>query len=216
MQALDWTYQKAVTGAPGLDSAVELAESYMGEDRDITDSVNSLIRWQNTKAGSTGFITGLGGLITMPVAIPANITSIIYIQVRMIAAIAHMGGYDIKDDQVKALVYVCLTGNSAKDILKETGILLGTKLTTSMVKRIPGKVLIEINKKVGFRLFTKFGEKGVVNLGKAIPLVGGVIGGTFDSVATNTVGNVARDTFIIGRPAGKPDKDEEPSLEIPA
>jgi hypothetical protein len=30
-------------------------------------------------------------------------------------------------------------------------------------------VLIEINKKVGFRLFAKFGTKGVINLGRMIP-----------------------------------------------
>jgi len=35
-----------------------------------------------------------------------------------------------------------------------------------------------------------------VNLGKAVPFVGGIIGGTVDSVATNTIGNIARDTFI--------------------
>ena len=47
-----------------------------------------------------------------------------------------------------------------------------------------------------FRLVTKFGEKGAINLGKAVPLVGGIIGGSFDSITTNTIGNVARDTFI--------------------
>lgn len=45
---------------------------------------------------------------------------------------------------------------------------------------------------MGFRLLTKFGEKGVINLGKAIPLIRGIVGATFDSVATNTIGNVAR------------------------
>ena len=32
---------------------------------------------------------------------------------------------------------------------------------------------ITMNKAVGFRLLTKFGQTGLVNLGKAIPLVGG-------------------------------------------
>ncbi|EPH0759880.1 hypothetical protein L9F62_005202 [Klebsiella pneumoniae] len=36
------------------------------------------------------------------------------------------------------------------------------------------------------------------SLGKMIPLVGGVIGGTFDGVSTNLVGNIARKTFIEG------------------
>ncbi|WP_370278721.1 EcsC family protein [Pontibacterium sp.] len=196
MQALDWAYEKAVDGVPGLDSASELAEDYLASDDDLIDQVNSLIRWQNTKAGTSGFLTGLGGIVTMPVTIPANITSVMYVQVRMIAAIAHMGGHDLKDDRVKTLVYACLTGNAGKDILKDMGIVVGTKLTTNVIKNISGKTITAINQKVGFRLLTKFGEKGVINLGKAVPLVGGVIGGTVDSIATNTIGNIARDTFV--------------------
>jgi hypothetical protein len=196
MQTLDWTYDKAVGGIPGLDSAIELAEDYSKKDGELIDQVNSLIRWQNTKAGTSGFLSGIGGLLTLPVTIPANIASVMYVQIRMIAAIAHMGGHDLNNDKVKSLVYVCLTGNAAKDILKEIGIQMGTKITTSLIKKISGRTIVAINQKVGFRLLTKFGEKGVVNLGKSVPLVGGVIGGTVDIVATNTIGNVARDTFI--------------------
>ena len=32
MQALDWAYDKAINGIAGLDSASELAESYMEKD----------------------------------------------------------------------------------------------------------------------------------------------------------------------------------------
>lgn len=196
MQALDWAYNKAVNGVPGLDSAVELAEDYMKSDDARIDQVNSLIRWQNTKAGTSGFLTGLGGLITMPVTIPANIASVMYVQIRMIAAIAHMGGHDLNDDRVKTLVYACLAGHGAKDILKDAGIIIGRKLTESAIKSISGKTITAINQKVGFRLLTKFGEKGVINLGKAVPLIGGIIGGTVDTVMTNTIGNIARDAFI--------------------
>jgi len=84
----------------------------------------------------------------------------------MIAAIAYMGGHDIKDDRVKTLVYSCLVANSAKDVAKSVGITVGGKLATNAIKAIPGKTLIEINKRVGFRLITKFGEKGVTNLGR--------------------------------------------------
>lgn len=196
MQMLEWSYEKAVNGVAGLDSASELAQSYIKSNTSCNDQANSLIRWQNTKAGTSGFLTGLGGIITMPVTIPANVASVIFVQMRMIAAIAHIGGHDIKDDRVKALVYACLTGNAAKDILKDIGIVAGTKLTTSAIKNISGKTIVAINQKVGFRLVTKFGEKGVINLGKAVPFVGGIIGATFDSVATNAIGNIARDTFI--------------------
>ena len=156
MQALDFAYDKAVNGVAGLDSAQELAWNYSQSTGTLTEQVNSLIRWQNTKAGTSGFLSGLGGLLLLPVTLPANVTSVIYVQVRMIAAIAIMGGYDVKDDRVKAMVYACLAGNAAKDILKDVGVAIGTKMTTEAIKTISGKTIIEINKKVGFRLFTKF------------------------------------------------------------
>ncbi|MDC4769968.1 EcsC family protein [Acinetobacter baumannii] len=196
MEVLNWSYDKAVNGVVGLDSAYDLAKNYKKTDDSLYNQVNSLIRWQNTKAGTSGFITGLGGIITLPVAIPANVASVIYVQIRMIAAIAHMGGYNLNDDRVRSLVFVCLTGNAAKDILKDVGMVVGKKLAENAIKNISGKTIIAINKKVGFRLLTKFGEKGAINLGKTIPLFGGIVGATFDSITTNTIGNIARDTFI--------------------
>lgn len=196
MDVLNWSYHKAVQGVAGLDSAYDLADDYLKQHGSLHDQANSLIRWQNTKAGTSGFLTGLGGIITLPVAIPANVASVMYVQIRMIAAIAHMGGYNLNDDRVKSLVFICLTGNAAKDILKDVGIVVGKKLAENAIKNISGKTIVAINRKVGFRLLTKFGEKGVINLGKAIPLLGGFVGATFDSVSTNTVGNIARDTFI--------------------
>lgn len=196
MKTLDFCYEKAINGVSGMDSASELGCSYLRNENNTYDAANSLIRWQNSKAGTSGFLTGLGGLIVMPLTIPANIASVMYVQIRMIAAIAYMGGYDLHDDKVKSLVYACMAGNGAKDILKDIGIVVGTKMGRIAIRNISGKTIMAINQKVGFRLVTKFGEKGAVNLGKAIPLLGGLIGGTFDVVTTNTIGNIARDTFV--------------------
>ena len=131
----------------------------------------------------------------MPVTIPANIASVLFIQIRMIAAIAIIGGYDVKNDKVKALCYACMCGNEAKDIIKNVGIVFGTKIAKSSLERMSAKVLVKINQAVGFRLVTKFGSTGVINLGKAIPLIGGIVGGSFDAVTTNIIGNIARKTF---------------------
>ena len=49
-KVLAWSYDKAVNGVPGLDSAIELAEDYLNEDGSLGEKVDSLIRWQNTKA----------------------------------------------------------------------------------------------------------------------------------------------------------------------
>lgn len=61
MDLLNWSYEKAVKGGVGLDSAYDLAEDYMKGNGSLYERVNSLIRWQNTKAGTSGFLTGLGG-----------------------------------------------------------------------------------------------------------------------------------------------------------
>jgi uncharacterized protein (DUF697 family) len=214
MKALDWSYDKAVNGGiPGMDTAIELAENYSRKRGTLIENANSLIKWQNTKSATSGFLSGLGGIIVMPVTIPANITSVILVQMRMVAAIAHMGGHDLKSDEVRTFVYACLAGNGAKDILKNSGIQIGKKLAISGIKKIPGEVIKKINQAVGFRLLTKFGEKGVINLGKMVPIAGGLIGGTVDAFSTNTIGNVARKLFIEESNVNKPfDDDSDPII----
>lgn len=195
MKLLDLAYAKAISGIGGLESAQQLAEDFMKGEGTLTQKANRLIRWQNAKAGMSGFVTGIGGLLAMPFTIPANIGSVLYIQIRMIAAMAHMGGYDLHDSRVKSLVLICATGNAGKDILKNMGIAWGEKMVTVMLNRITQETVAKINKMVGFKLLTKYGGKGLINLSKAVPMVGGIVGGTFDVATTNAIGNLARKIF---------------------
>jgi len=194
LKSLDWAYSKAINGVPGLDSAQDIANDFSQREGTLIDKVNSLIRWQNTKAGTSGFVTGLGGLLTLPVTV--NITSVMYVQIRMVTAIAIMGGYNVKDDRIRTLVYSCIAANSIAEVAKDFGLSLSNKLLIKAIKKIPTEVIKRINQAIGFKLLTKFGQKGVINLGKTIPFIGGIINAAFDVVATNTIGNIARDTFI--------------------
>lgn len=195
-EVMEWAYEKATDGI-GLGSSVDMAKDYLSESGSLEDKINSLIRWQNTKAGSAGFVTGIGGLATLPATLPANIASTLYIQIRMISAIAYMVGYDIKHDKVKTMVYLCLLGNGTGEVLKDFGVTASTKFAENFIKKkITGEMLSKINKAVGFRLVTKAGSKGLINLTKLVPIVGGVVSGTFDAVTTNLVGNTARDMFL--------------------
>jgi hypothetical protein len=72
---------------------------------------------------------------------------------------------------------------------------IGRKSTAAALHKLPGRVLVELNKKVGYRLVTKAGEKGIVNLGKLVPLVGGPIGATVDGVSCCTIATYALRTF---------------------
>ena len=196
IKALDYCYDRAVSGVPGLDTAQELAESYLHGKGSLKNRANSLVNHQVAKAGASGFLTGLGGLITLPLSVPANISSVLFIQLRMVAAIAYLGGHDIHNDKVRTLAYVCLCGSAASDLLKDIGVQVGIKLTRSMIQKISGATITKINQTVGFRLLTKFGQTGLVNLGKALPLIGGIVGGGFDAGSTKIIGKVAVRTFI--------------------
>ncbi len=190
-------YGLAVGGIPKVSRPAEaLAEDYLSRHPNVSRSARDLIRHQVAKCGASGFLSGLGGLITLPVALPANLTSVLYVQMRMVAALAYMGGFDLHSDQVQTMVYMCLTGNAASQIAKSTGIKFGEKAAVSAIEKIPGKTLTAINQKVGFRFLTKFGEKGIVNLGKMVPFVGGAIGGGIDSFSTRIIASNAYRLFI--------------------
>jgi uncharacterized protein (DUF697 family) len=163
IQLLDKAYNRAI------NPAIVLGDSYLQGKGDINEQVNQLIKYQVAKTSATGFITGMGGLITLPVAIPADVAATIYVQTKMIAAIAHMGGYDIRDDKVKTLVYICLVGDAVKDVLTEMGVSIARR---SLV-RVSGK-----------------------SLSRLLPFVGGIIGGTINGITTKAMGEIARKTFI--------------------
>lgn len=199
MQLLDKLYDQSVRGIAKVSPPIDaLANDYLRKSTDVDTAARKFVDYQVAKCTTSGFLTGLGGVITLPVAIPANVGSVLYVQMRMIACLAYMGGYDTNSDQVQTLVYACLAGISIEQLLKNVGIQFGTKFTVAMVKKIPGTVLTKINQKVGFRFLTKFGTKGLINIGKAIPIVGGVISGGFDFAETRVIADRAYKLFIQG------------------
>ena len=206
MELLDTLYEKSINGIPKVSQPIDvLANDYLSKNNSTEKAARQFVNYQVAKCTTSGFVTGLGGLITLPVAIPANVSSVMYVQMRMIASLAYMGGYDTNSDQVQTLVYACLAGISIDQF--------GTKFTTAMVKKIPGTVLTKINQKVGFRFLTKFGEKGIINIAKLVPVVGGVIGGGFDLVETKVIANRAYKMFIKGDFSALNDKDDEQIID---
>lgn len=151
---------------------------------------------QIVKCTTSGVITGFGGVLTLPIAVPANVSSVLYVQMRMIACTAYLAGYDLKSDQVQTLVYACLAGVAVNGVLKKAGIQFGQKIAMNLIKKIPGEVLTKINQKVGFRFLTKFGEKGLINLGKMVPGVGAAISGGLDFAETKIIAERAYRWFF--------------------
>lgn len=67
----------------------------------------------------------------------------------------------------------------------------------SMLKKLPAKFLTKINQKVGFRLLTKFGQTGIINLGKIIPVAGALVGSGIDCTSTKIIAHQAYKTFVL-------------------
>lgn len=195
-KALEWSYGKALSGAGAFDSAYKVADDYLKKTTSREAAVEKLTNWQVAKCATSGFVTGLGGLLMLPVAIPANISSVLLIQLRMILSIAIIGGFDPKSEQVKSLAFVCLTGNVASGILNEIGISSKQRVTQDAIQKISEGVIRRVNYLVKIRLLAKTGRIGVIGFGKAIPLLGGMIGGMIDASSTVSIGNAARRLFI--------------------
>ncbi len=193
---VQWILDQALDGIGPLPSVSDLADDYKRQSHaNDAARVQALIKWAVAKNSATGFVTGLGGLLTLPVAIPGSLAASLAIQAPMVAAIAEIYGHDAKNDQVRTAILLCMIGNAIEDVAKQAGVTLGGRVALEALKNVPGRVLIEINKRVGFRLLTKFGERGVVNLAKLIPLLGGAVGGAFDGATCYMVGQAADRAF---------------------
>ena len=210
MKLLDSCYEKCLNGIPRISPSVaEMANDYLKKHETVDEACKAMLRNQIAKCTTSGIVTGFGGFITMPVSIPANVGSVIYVQMRMIACIAYMADYELDSDQTQTFVYACLAGVAVNGLLKQAGIKFGVKFANGLIKKIPGKVLIKINQKVGFRFITKFGTKGIVNLGKLLPSVGAVVGGGLDLVETKIIADRAYKWFFKGDFSVKGETEED-------
>lgn len=193
LSVLDSIYLQAMNGLPGSESVKILAENYLSEAGTLREQVDSLINWQVAKCSATGFLTGLGGLITLPVTIPANVGVNLYVQTRMAAAIAYMGGYEIHHDKVKTMIYLSLAGSATSEVFKDIGMKMAMDFAE---KKISDTILNQIQKSVAEKILSK----GAAQFVKIIPIIGGLVGAGFDGLTTKAIGAAAKSFFIANKP----------------
>lgn len=166
-------------------------------DRIVTESI--------VKAGATGFTTGLGGIATLPIAVPAGIGGSLMLNTRMVGSIAHLRGYDLHDPQVETMMQLIVAGIGVEKILKEFGLKLGRQAAERAVMRgawmsmraIPGYLVDRVGVRAGYLLVVRYGtSKGAALFYKSLPIVGGVVGGAVDGVFTKTVAAAAKKAFV--------------------
>ncbi len=161
-------------------------------DGDVDKAIHDVIEDHVRYAGAQGFATNIGGLVTAAVTIPANITGLALIQCRMVAAIAHLRGYDLDDQRVRNAILACILGEDEvktmvrKKKLPSTPMGLATAPTHDphLDKMIAAEVTSELLTKVA-------GKRIATTVGRRVPVVGGVVGAGADAYSSWQIGRYA-------------------------
>lgn len=190
------------TGLDGrgpISSARELADEALaknGGDRD--QAIGSLARSTTIKGGIGGFVTGLGGYVTMPVSLPINVAEFYIQAVRMVGGIAALRGHDLDEPRVRTAVLLTLVGSNSDEVLKKAGMTTASgRLTTYALRGLPPSALMMVNKAVGFRLMRGVSEKFLTRLGRGIPIAGGLVGGGIDAFMMKKIADQAIREFPV-------------------
>ncbi|MFT3876575.1 MAG: EcsC family protein [Propioniciclava sp.] len=198
--ALRTLLEIAINGSGVLPGAKTAAAKQLVKADSVEEAVEALVLGHAGLAAAQGFVTNLGGLATMAVGLPANIAGLAVVQTRLVAAIAHLRGYDIDSRQVRTALVLTLLGADGVDRLIRLGTLPTTPLAIatapvfdrSLDRVVSEKVLASLAGRIG-------GRNAAVLFARRIPLLGGGVSGAMDGVATVEIGAYAREQFVRRR-----------------
>ena len=190
----------AIDGAAKVPGAKVTAGNTLQRTGSAELAVDQIIKQHVAMAGAQGFITNLGGIVAMAVTIPANVTGMAVLQCRMVAAIAHLRGYDIEDPRVRSAILMCLLGEQANKSAIERNELPSSALAIATAPVHDPALDATISEQVLAKLMGEVGGKRASLLvGKKIPVVGGGVGMVTDGWATYATGTFARGQFVTRR-----------------
>src|SRR4051812_16699937 len=177
---------RAVHGIGPLPAAATAARRKLTEQKgDVDSAIHELIENHVRYAGAQGFVTNLGGLATMAFTVPTNISGLALVECRMIAAIAHLRGYDLDDPRVRNAVLVCLLGEESVRELVSAEKLPAPPMALATAPVHDPWLDRVISAEVASDLVAKVaGKKLASTVARRIPLVGGLVGMGADGYAT--------------------------------
>lgn len=190
----------AIDGNMTIPGAKDAAARTLQSRGDHEAALDTLIRQHVGLAGAQGFLTNLGGLITLPVALPANLAGLAIVQMRMIAGIAHLRGYDVNDRRVRSALTLTMLGEDEVRKRVSSGKLPSTPMGIATAPVFDPALEHSVSERVFGDLGTKMaGKHVVVQVAKRIPLVGGGVGAAADGYFTYALGQYARREFVRRR-----------------
>ncbi|QIP57514.1 hypothetical protein HBA19_18640 [Hafnia alvei] len=182
-------YTFAIEGTAVTDSAAALAESYLLSGEDIHEAAESLVLHESLKACGTGFACGLSGGALLPLSMTADICTSLFIQMRMCASVAILGGHEVGDPRVRLLCWGAMAGDSGMDALNRIILRL---LSKSLSLPDAQQALLSV---LSGELLQKGGAV-FLREGLLVPLLGGVLNGSAAWLVTRLTGRLAIRLFL--------------------
>ena len=196
-EALD----RAINGVGPLPAAALAAEKQLDEQHgDVERGVHEVIENHVRCAGAQGLVTNLGGLVTLPVMVPANIMGLTLLQCRMVAGIAHLRGYDLADMRVAQRDPGRLLGEERMLLLLKKKKIPGTPMAIATAPLYDDSIDQVMAGEVAAAMVARVaGKQIVITAGKRVPIVGGLLGAGTDAYSTWLVGRYAQREFLPRR-----------------
>lgn len=192
----------AIDGVYTLPSAKVSAARALQRKVDADEAVEWLISTHIAMASAQGFATNVGGLVTSIVATPANVTGIVVIQVRLVACIAHLRGYDIDDRRVRTAMLMCLLGDDDLARQIESGRLPTSPMAVATAPMADADLDVKVAERIVADVLANVGGKRLSSLVlRKIPLIGGGIGAVSDGYGTHVIGQCAKNQLPSRRGA---------------
>lgn len=184
-------------GKMSFSSAQTVADKALkGNRKNPEKAVRKIIRSHRRGVTVGGFVTGLGGVVTLAALLPANVFEFYVQATRMVGAIAAVRGYDLDDEEIRTRVLAALVGEESDDILASVGLgPVAGVATRQITKRLPASPSTAVARAIGGRVLRRFGLRSVKLFGKAIPGLGGVIGAWGDRRALKKIADTALKDF---------------------
>lgn len=183
-------------GRGPIKSAGQVASAAKKDHSSREEAVKAVARGTMYRGAVGGFVTGLGGFVTMPIALPANVLEFYVQATRMVGAIATLRGYDLKEPRIRTAVLLTLVGSRSDDVLKKAGMATGGgRITALALRGLPPAALMVVNKAVGFRLMRGVGTKVLGRFGRGVPVAGGLVGGGIDAYMMKKIADHAMKEF---------------------